>query len=160
MYRCFPAKSELVSAAVNFHVASVLGRQRSSLLEVASLADLRAWASDLVGLSSADSRESVLLHGSLVTELAGGPDDLRAALDDAFRTWQSYLAAALSRIQERGELHLGADPCELAAGIVAVVQGGLILAQVEDAKPLQAALDLSLASLARVAPPSAGRAPG
>ncbi|MBN9113545.1 MAG: TetR/AcrR family transcriptional regulator [Pseudonocardia sp.] len=161
VYRCFPAKSELVSAVVDLHVAAVLGRQRSLLLEVVSLADLRAWAADLVGLSSADSCESGLLLGSLLTQLAEVSDDLRATLDDAFRTWQSYLAAGLRRLQEHGELDLGADPCELAAGIVAVLQGGLILAQVApDAEPLRAALDLALAGLARAAAPSAGRAPG
>ncbi|WP_083845285.1 TetR/AcrR family transcriptional regulator [Pseudonocardia dioxanivorans] len=161
VYRCFPAEDALVSAVVDLHVAAVLGRQRSLLLNVASLADLYAWAEDMVELGGARRCESGLLLGSLVTQLADRSDGLRAALDAAFRTWQSYLAAGLHRLQEHGELDGGADPCELAAGIVAALQGGLILAQaVRGAEPLQAALDLALGSLPRAAPPAAGRAPG
>ncbi|MFC7656638.1 TetR/AcrR family transcriptional regulator [Pseudonocardia benzenivorans] len=148
VYRCFPAEDALVSAVVDLHVAAVLGRQRSLLLNVASLADLYAWAEDMVELGGARRCESGLLLGSLVTQLADRSDGQRAALDAAFRTWQSYLAAGLHRLQEHGELDGGADPRELAAGIVAALQGGLILAQAgRGAEPLQAALDLALGSL-------------
>ena len=54
---------------------------------------------------------------------------MRAKLDHAFQTWQSYLAATLRRMQDRRELDAEADVAELATGVVAALQGGLILAQ-------------------------------
>jgi hypothetical protein len=77
---------------------------------------------------------------------------MRAKLEDAFQAWQSYLAAGLRRMQDRGELNAEADVAELATGVVAALQGGLILAQAaRSEKPLRAALDLALGRVALAA---------
>lgn len=77
---------------------------------------------------------------------------IRAKLEDAFQTWQSYLAAGLRWMQDRGELNAEADVAELATGVVAALQGGLILAQADwSEKPLRAALDLAVGRVALAA---------
>jgi TetR/AcrR family transcriptional repressor of nem operon len=88
---------------------------------------------------------------------------MRAKLEDAFQTCQSYSASGLRRMQDRGELNAEADVA-LATGVVAALQGGLILAQAaRSEKPLRAALDLAVgrvalaADMARPADSQSGR---
>jgi TetR/AcrR family transcriptional regulator, transcriptional repressor for nem operon len=146
--RYFPAKEALIDAVVDFRIAAVLARQCSLLAGLRSLADLQEWADDVVELNGA--RGCPL--GSLVSQLAEPPGPMRAKLDDAFQTWQSYLAAGLRRMQDHGELNAEADVAELATGIVAALQGGLILAQAaRSEKPLRAALDLAVGRVALAA---------
>jgi hypothetical protein len=90
---------------------------------------------------------------------------MRAKLEDAFQTWQSYLAAGLRRMQDRGALNAEADVAGLATGVVAALQGGLILAQAaRSEKPLRAALDLAVGRVALAAdmtrPPAPAHAHG
>jgi AcrR family transcriptional regulator len=146
--RYFPAKEALIDAVVDFRIAAVLARQCSLLAGLRSLADLQEWADDVVELNGV--RGCPL--GSLVSQLAEQPGPMRAKLDDAFQTWQSYLAAGLRRMQDHGELNAEADVAELATGIVAALQGGLILAQAaRSEKPLRAALDLAVGRVALAA---------
>jgi TetR/AcrR family transcriptional regulator, transcriptional repressor for nem operon len=56
-------------------------------------------------------------------------------------------------MQDRRELNAEADVAELATGVVAALQGGLILAQAaRSEKPLRAALDLAVGRVALAAP--------
>jgi TetR/AcrR family transcriptional regulator, transcriptional repressor for nem operon len=150
--RYFPAKEALIDAVVDFQIAAVLARQCSLLASLGSLADLEAWADDVVELNRARNGARGCALGSLVSQLAEQPGPIRAKLDHAFQTWQSYLAAGLRRMQERGELNAEADVAELATGVVAALQGGLILAQAaRSEKPLRAALDLAVGRVALAA---------
>jgi TetR/AcrR family transcriptional repressor of nem operon len=143
--RYFPAKEALIDAVVEFQIAAVLARQRSLLAGLGSLADLQAWADDVVELNRARNGACGCPLGSLVSQLAERSGPMRAKLDHAFQTWQSYLAAGLRRMQDRGELNAEADVAELATGVVAALQGGLVLAQAaRSEKPLRAALDLAV----------------
>lgn len=65
-----------------------------------------------------------------------------------FARWQGRLAAGLQAMRERGTLHPDADPQALALGLLAAVQGGLLLAQASGSvAPLRMALDLALDSV-------------
>jgi TetR/AcrR family transcriptional repressor of nem operon len=150
--RYFPAKEALIESVVDFQIAAVLARQRSLLASLGSLADLQEWADDVVELNRARNGARGCPLGSLVSQLAEQSSALRAKLDHAFETWQSYLAAGLCRMQDRGELNVEADVAELATGVVAALQGGLILAQAaRSEKPLRAALDLAVGRVALAA---------
>lgn len=152
IYRYFPAKRALIDAAVDFQVAAVLAGQRSLLAGLGSLADLQEWADRVVELKRARMGARGCPLGSLVSQLAEQSSAMRAKLEDAFQTWQSYLAAGLRRMQDRGELNAEADVAELATGVVAALQGGLILAQAaRSEKPLRAALDLAVGRVALAA---------
>jgi hypothetical protein len=116
---------------------------------VESLADLQAWADDVVELNGVRNGARGCPLGALVSQLAEQSGPIRAKLDHAFHTWQSYLAAGLGRMQDRGELNPEADVAELATGVVAALQGGFILAQAaRSEKPLRAALDLAIGRVA------------
>jgi len=150
--RYFPAKEPLIDAVVDFRIAAVLARQCSVLAAVGSLADLQEWADDLLEMNRARPGERGCPLGSLVNQLAERSGPMRAKLNRAFETWQSYLAAGLRRMQDRGELNAEADVEELATGVVAALQGGLILAQASRSeKPLRAALDLAIGRVALAA---------
>jgi AcrR family transcriptional regulator len=152
VYRYFPAKEALIDAVVDFQIAAVLASQRSLLASLGSLGDLQEWADDVVELNRARKGACGCPLGSLVSQLAEQPGPMRAKLEDAFQTWQSYLAAGLRRMQDRGELNAEADVAELATGVVAALQGGLILAQAaRSEKPLRAALDLAVGRVALAA---------
>ena len=88
-------------------------------------------------------------------ELADSDQVARAALVHGFSRWQDRLAAGLRAMQQRGELADDADPDALALGLLAAVQGGLLLAQAtRSLTPVQAALDLALDGIsARLVPP-------
>jgi TetR/AcrR family transcriptional regulator, transcriptional repressor for nem operon len=150
--RYFPAKEALIEAVVDFRIAAVLARQCSSLASLGSLADLQEWADEVVESNRAGKGVRGCPLGSLVSQLAEQSGPMRAKLEDAFQTWQSYLAAGLRRMQARGELDAEADVAELATGVVAALQGGLILAQAaRSEKPLRAALDLAVGRVALAA---------
>jgi TetR/AcrR family transcriptional regulator, transcriptional repressor for nem operon len=166
VYHYFPAKEALIDAVVDFQIAVVLARQRSLLASLGSLADLQEWVDEVVESNRARKGARGCLLGSLVSQLAEQSGAMRAKLEEAFQTWQSYLAAGLRRMQDRGELNAEADVAELATGVVAALQGGLILAQAaRSEKPLRAALDLAVgrvalaAAMARPADSESGRAP-
>jgi TetR/AcrR family transcriptional regulator, transcriptional repressor for nem operon len=150
--RYFPAKDALIEAVVDFQIAAVLAQQRSLLASLGSLEELHEWADDMVELNRARKGASGFPLGSLVSQLAEQSGAMQAKLEDAFQTWQSYLATGLRRMQDRGELNAEADATELATGVVAAVQGGLILAQAaRSEKPLRAALDLAVGRVALAA---------
>jgi TetR/AcrR family transcriptional regulator, transcriptional repressor for nem operon len=152
VYRYFPAKEALIDAVVDFQIAAVLARQRSSLASLGSLADLQEWADGMIELNRTRNGAHGCPFGSLVSQLAEQSGPMRAKLDHAFQTWQSYLAVGLRRMQDREALNAEADVAELAVGVVAALQGGLILAQAaRSEKPLRAALDLAVGRVALAA---------
>ena len=56
-------------------------------------------------------------------------------------------------MRDRGQLTVAADPGQLATAILAALQGGLALAQVErNVRPLAAALDVMISLVASLAP--------
>ena len=69
----------------------------------------------------------------------------RQALVDAFRDWQQLLAAAFERLRDNGALADDIDPAAMATSVMAAVQGGYLLAQLEhDSAPMKLALDMAL----------------
>jgi TetR/AcrR family transcriptional repressor of nem operon len=161
VHRYFPVKEALIGAVVDFQVAAVLARQRSLLANLGSLADLQRWAGDMVELNHGRKEACGCPLGSLVSQLEGQSGHLRSKVENAFLTWQAYLAAGLRRMQDRGELDAEADVGELATGVVAALQGGLLLAQVARSdKPLRAALDLAVSRVALAAGMAGSPTPG
>ena len=76
---------------------------------------------------------------------AGAPSGIGAA----FRSCESYLAAGLRRLQDRGELDAGTAHGVLVPGLMAVYQGGYLLSQAaaRSSRPMAVALDLALDSI-------------
>lgn len=159
LYHYFADKSALVRAVIELQVEQVLKAQQPELDSADSMADLRRWRDRLIALNEQDARGCPL--GRLASELADRDPAARAALTAGFARWQHQLAAGLEAMRERGALEQDADPQALALGLLAAVQGGLLLAQAtRSVAPLRMALDLALDSVeARTASPAATRTP-
>ncbi len=155
LYHYFADKSALVRAVIERQVEQVLQAQQPELDSVDSMAGLRRWRDRVVALNGQDARGCPL--GRLASELADSDPAARAALTAGFARWQDRLAAGLRAMREHGALDPDVDPHALALGLLAAVQGGLLLAQAaRSVTPLRMALDLALDSIeARTAPPAA-----
>jgi hypothetical protein len=71
-----------------------------------------------------------------------------------FRRWEAAIRACLHGMRDRGQLIPSADPGQLATAILAALEGGLLLAQIErNTRPLAAALDVMISLTESLAPP-------
>ncbi|GAA3047373.1 TetR/AcrR family transcriptional regulator [Pseudonocardia yunnanensis] len=155
LHRYFANKEAVIEAVIDFQVNPVLARQQSLLARVDSVSGLREWADAFVAMNRTRNGVGLCPIGALVGQLADQSSAARTKLEDAFRTWESYLAAALRRMQERGELDAAADITELGTGVMAALQGGLVLAHAgRSEQPVRTALALAVDRVALAAAPA------
>ena len=104
-------------------------------------------------------RERAALRGCPVGRLTMDPDvmsdqELRRPVEDAFAAVRRRLAEVLAEGRETGELDPSVDPVATATALVAVLQGGYVLARAADsADTYTQAVDGILALLAIAGPP-------
>jgi TetR/AcrR family transcriptional regulator, transcriptional repressor for nem operon len=144
MYHYFPDKDELVQAVIDHQADAITGNQRQA--DLASAAGLRAWRDMVVAQArTADGRGGCPL-GSLTGQLAETDPQARAQLATGFADWQAAIGDGLRRAHHAGRLPAGVDPDALSVTLLAVLQGGLLLAQAQrDSQPLETAIDTFLA---------------
>ncbi len=148
LYHYFSDKAALVGAVIERQVQQVLQAQEAELDGLDSMAALRRWRDRVVALNGQVGCIGGCPLGRLASELSEIDPVARAGLVGGFDTWRARLAAGLAVMQERGELAEDADPDTLALGLLAAVQGGLLLAQTSrSVTPLEVALDLALAGI-------------
>jgi hypothetical protein len=83
--------------------------------------------------------------GTLATEVAGRNEAARMQAAAGFDAWERLLADALERMRQRGELRADARPAVLATGLLASIEGGMVLSQTrKDAASLRIAVDTGL----------------
>ncbi|NUS11037.1 MAG: TetR/AcrR family transcriptional regulator [Streptomyces sp.] len=135
-----------------------------------SAAQLRAQAEEQIarGGTAVDKataylvRERDALRGCRIGRMAMDPDviasaELRAPVQETFAWLTGHLAAVIAEGVESGELRPGIDPGDTAAMIVAVVQGGYVLARAAQAQePFDAAVRGAVALLSAQAAPRSG----
>ena len=131
LYRYFSGKPDLVAAVVAQQVDRVLQAQQPLLGTISTAADVWAWCDEAARqYCVADPIRCPL--GSLVHELGEQDGPARVALAEGFGRWRFELAAGLRRVEQRGELAAGAPPDVVAAALLAVYQGGVLLAGAAD----------------------------
>ena len=147
MYHYFADKDALVAEVVLTQIARMLETQKRLLGRVDSLRGLRRWR-DAEVLEVKGRRRHGCALGSLASELSCRSEESRLALADAMATWEDYLRDALQRIQAKGEIKADHDPSLLAIGVLAALEGGLLLAQTSlDPTRLERVLDVALLQL-------------
>jgi TetR/AcrR family transcriptional repressor of nem operon len=157
IYHYFADREALMCAVVEAQSEGVLKFQESCLSGVGSLADLRAWRDKIIEINRLKRGVGGCPVGSLASELADRSETARDALMRSFAQWESHLVGALERMRMRGNLSPAADIPQLATGILAALQGGLLMAQtMRTTRPLQAALDMALDQVSQQAPRDAG----
>jgi TetR/AcrR family transcriptional repressor of nem operon len=84
--------------------------------------------------------------GSLGGQLAETDPWARTLIADGFARWSAAISDGLRALQTAGHLPAGTRPDDLAVTLLAALQGGLLLAQVQrDTRPLETAVDTILA---------------
>jgi TetR/AcrR family transcriptional regulator, transcriptional repressor for nem operon len=147
LYHYFDDKPALVRAVIDHQTETIVGNQEQ--FDLSSLRGLRAWRDFVVAHERALECRGGCPIGSLGSELAETEPRARAVVAVGFRRWEAAIAAGLQRMHALGRLAPEADPSELALAMLAALQGGLLLAQVQrDTKPLEAALDAMIKHIA------------
>ena len=148
LYHYFDDKGALILAVIDHQTEAVLGVHRPVLELLDSFEALEQWR-DLI-VASIESLHCVggCPLGSLASGLAESDPQARAALARSFAEWERLLRVGLERMRYRGVLQAGTDTDSLAVGILASVQGGLLLSQMRrDSASVRIAVDMAIAYL-------------
>lgn len=153
----FAGKDELVQAVIGYQAATIAGNQRQA--DLGSPQGLRAWRDMVIAQVKSSQGQGGCPLGSLAGQLAETDAQARALIAAGFGQWSAAISDGLRRLHAAGHLPDGTDPDDLAVTLLAALQGGLILAQVQrDTRPLETAVDtvLELARLRRRDVPADG----
>ncbi len=144
LYHYFADKDELVQAVIDRQADTILGNQRQA--DLGSLEGLSAWRDMVIALVASGEAKGGCPLGSLGGQLAEVNPEARALIAAGFDRWSSVIADGLRNLHAAGQLAGGIDPDDLAVTLLAALQGGLLLAQVQrDPRPLETALDTLIA---------------
>jgi AcrR family transcriptional regulator len=142
VYHYFADKQALVRAVIDHQAEAVLATQGTRLDHLDTIAGLRAWRDLLVEHQRTLECRGGCPLGTLGAELAEIDDVARMAVARGFGRWEAKIRDGLRAMHARGDLPAEVNPDDLALAVLAALQGGLLLAQVQrDPRPLAVALD-------------------
>ena len=119
--------------------------------DLSSVDGLRAWRDWVIEHQRALNCLGGCPIGSLGGELAETDPEARTQVAEGFKRWKAAIQSGLREMHARDRLAPDADPDTIALALLAALQGGLLLTQIErDTKPLEAALDSMLELVARL----------
>lgn len=142
MTHYFRDKRSLVRAVIAWQADSVVGlHQQPALGKLDSFEALDLWAELNIARQRELNCEGGCSFGSLAGELAESDSGTRADLAAGFSRWEGLFRDGLQSMRDRGDLRAEADPGELAAGLLASLQGGMLLTKTtRDIRHVEAAL--------------------
>ncbi len=153
LYHYFEDREDLVRAVVDATTSTVIAAQDELLDDLDSWAGIDRWFAALEEIQRDREARGGCPIGSLVGQLAERDPLARAALADGFDRWESRLRDGLERMRIGGKLAANTDPSRLAMATMALLQGGLLLAQVRrDPDQLKTALDAARVLLRTASP--------
>ena len=142
VYHYFADKQALVRAVIDHQADAILDTQGTHLDHLDTVTGLRAWRDLLVEHQRTLECRGGCPLGTLGAELAEIDDAARMAVARGFGRWEGRIRDGLLAMHARGDLPAGVSPDDLALAMLAALQGGLLLAQVQrDPRPLAVALD-------------------
>ena len=153
----FAGKDELVQAVVSYQAATITGNQRRA--DLGRPEGLWAWRDMVIAQVKSSQGQGGCPLGSLAGQLAETDAQARDLIAAGFGQWSAAISDGLRLLHAAGHLPEGTDPDDLAVTLLAALQGGLLLAQVQrDTRPLETAFDtvLELARLNRQDGPAGG----
>lgn len=145
MYHHFAGKADLARAALERSAAE---------LQAQAEAQLSGPGSPIERLRAYLTRERDVLRGCRIGRMAQDPDivaspELRQPVDDTLAWVRRRLAEVLAEAEAAGELAPGLDATATAATLLAVLQGGYVIARAAGSvEPYEAAIRGALALLA------------
>ena len=144
LYHYFPDKDDLVQAVIDFQADTIAGNQRQA--DLSSFDGLRAWRDLVIAQAKRSNGKGGCPLGSLAGQLAETDPHARTLIAAGFQQWSAAISDSLRWLQDSGRLPSGIGADDLAITLLATLQGGLLLAQVQqDSRPLQTAVDTLLA---------------
>jgi TetR/AcrR family transcriptional regulator, transcriptional repressor for nem operon len=155
IYHYFADKEALVRAVVDYRAQTVVGEIHDPMLAaIEGIDGLRAWRDKIVSIQEDAGCKGGCPLGSLGSELAELDHVARHDVAAGCSRWEAAIRACLQGMRDRGQLVPAADPGQLATAMLAALQGGLLLAQIErSVRPLAAALDVMISLTESLAPP-------
>ena len=143
LYHYFPDKNELVQAVIDYQADTIVKHNRQAL---GSPKGVEAWRKMVVtGVRSTQGKGGCAL-GSLAGQLAENDPEARALIAAGFDQWAAAISDGLRSLHADGKLPSDIDPDDLATTLLATLQGGLLLAQVQrSTRPFETAVDTLLA---------------
>ncbi|HEY2520036.1 MAG TPA: TetR/AcrR family transcriptional regulator [Streptosporangiaceae bacterium] len=162
MTHYFADKHSLIRAVIAWQADTVIGlHQQPTLNGLASFESLELWAELNIARQREASCAGGCRFGSLAGELAETDPETRADLAAGFARWEELFRNGLRAMRDRGDLRPDADPDELAAGLLAALQGGMLLTQTtRDIRYVEAALKTALDHVRSYATGDAARTAG
>jgi len=156
IYHYFDNKESLVRAVVDYRTQTVVGEIHEPMLAaIEGIDGLRAWRDKIVSIQRDVGCRGGCPLGSLGSELAELDHVARHDVAVGYSRWETAIRSCLQRMHDRGQLVPAADPDQLATAMLAALQGGLLLAQVErNVRPLAAALDVMISLTESLTPPA------
>jgi AcrR family transcriptional regulator len=143
-YHYFRGRDELAAAAVRYRCAQVITGLTQALGGVSSLGGLEQALAGFVAEFERTGLPGCPI-GTLATEVAGRNEDARLQAASGFDAWERLLADALERMRQRGELRADTSPAMLATGLLASIEGGMVLSQArKDIASLRTAVEAGL----------------
>ena len=128
MYHYFPDKNELVQAVIDHQAETIVHHQG---LVLRSSNGVEAWRNLVITAAKHTNAIGGCPLGSLGAQLAESDPEARALIAAGFDQWAAIIADALSSLHADGKLPSDVDPNDLAITLLATLQGGLLLAQVQ-----------------------------
>ena len=143
MYHYFPDKNELVQAVIDYQADTIVNRQRHAL---SSANGVEAWRNMVITAAKRTKAKGGCQLGSLVGQLAESDPEARALIAAGFDQWAAAISDGLRSLHADGKLPSDIDPDDLATTLLATLQGGLLLAQVQrSTRPFETAVNTLLA---------------
>jgi TetR/AcrR family transcriptional repressor of nem operon len=140
----FADKEDLVQAVIDRQASVINGNQERT--DLGTIDGLRAWRDMVIAEAKSTGGKGGCPLGSLGSQLAESDPQARALVAAGFGRWSTAISDGLRTLQIAGHLPAGINPDDVAVTLLAALQGGLLLAQVQrDTRPLQTALDTLLA---------------
>jgi TetR/AcrR family transcriptional regulator, transcriptional repressor for nem operon len=137
-----------VQAVIDHQADTIAGNQRQA--DLSTLEGLRAWRDMLIAQAKSSNGKGGCPLGSLAGQLAETDPRARALIAAGFEQWSAAISDGLRKLQATGHLPASIDADDFAITLLAALQGGLLLAQVQrDTRHLETAVDTLLALTAR-----------
>lgn len=143
LYHYFEDKDALVQAVIDDQADTIVHNQQH--FDMANIEGLHAWRDAVLTQARSTDGRGGCPMGSLVSQLAESDHAARDHLATGFQRWTDTLTDHLQKAQAAGQLPAYIEPADLAVTLLAVLQGGLLLAQSQrDTAPLETALNTIL----------------
>ena len=144
LYHYFADKEELVQAVIDHQADVIVGNQRHA--DFGSTEGLQAWRDMVIIQTKSVTARGGCPLGSLGAQVAESDPKARALIAAGFERWSTAISDGLRTLHAAGHLPADVDPDDLAVTLLAALQGGLLLAQVQrNTRPLETAVDTLLA---------------